>query len=84
MAAKKAAASSDVEPGSRTLEPGIDPGGDIEMVQALVLTPVTGEYDPTTVKAVKVWQKHRGLTPTGIVGPNDWKRVLIDTGSTGA
>lgn len=65
------------EVGSRTLTGG-ERGHDVDVLQRLVVADRTGVYDPATVKAVKVWQKHRGLTPTGVVGPDDWKRVQID------
>lgn len=68
---------SDVELGSRDLSEGSE-GSDVEVIQSLVLTEATGTYDAATVKAVKVWQKHRGLTPTGNITAADWKRALID------
>lgn len=76
--AENEATNAEPVAGSRSLAEG-DSGPDVEVVQALVLTPVTGDYDAVTTKAVKVWQKNRGLTPTGLIGDSDWKRVFIDT-----
>lgn len=77
-AAKKAAASTPSNTlGARDLEEGMK-GDDVKVIQELVLTEATGTYDAVTTRAVKVWQKHRGLTPTGLIGPYDWKRAAID------
>jgi Domain of unknown function (DUF1906)/Putative peptidoglycan binding domain len=36
---------------------------------------VTGVYDAPTDAAVRAWQKRVGLSVTGVVAPNSWKRL---------
>ena len=39
-------------------------------------------YDDKLVRAVKKWQKERGLTPDGLVGPMTFRRIWTERQST--
>ncbi|MEQ8467427.1 peptidoglycan-binding protein [Coleofasciculus sp. E1-EBD-02] len=44
--------------------------------QFLGLTPVDGNYGPTTARTVYRWQQNNGLTPDGEVGANTWSMMF--------
>jgi len=51
-------------------------GDAVKLVQAIVGGNPDGRFGPMTRGAVVVWQKARGLTPDGIVGPETWKAMF--------
>ena len=62
-------------PGRPTLRRG-DQGALVADVQAtLRVSPQSGIFGPITEAAVRRFQRERGLTPDGIVGPNTWKEL---------
>jgi hypothetical protein len=65
-------------PGSRTIKQGAK-GTDVQFVQRFIgperCGPATGVFDAKTLAGVKWYQKMRGLTPDGIVGPKTWKAM---------
>lgn len=70
-------------PGSRTLRSGspAPSGADVVYVQEWLgeawAGPADGIYGPRTVAAVKRYQRMRGLTADGIVGPDTWRNLGV-------
>jgi len=52
--------------------------------QFLRLTPVDGNYGPTTARTVYLWQRDNGLTADGEVGPNTWSMMFPEVSPTTA
>lgn len=46
--------------------------------QALNVAPADGRFGPGTLKAVQAYQRSRGLTPDGVVGPQTQAALLAD------
>lgn len=62
--------------GDRVLRAG-DSGPDVSAVQAALGADVDGEFGPLTERAVKNFQKRRGLAMTGVVDVGlTWPRVI--------
>lgn len=68
-----------VKPGKRTLRPGMS-GTDVEFVQRKIgktrCGAPDGVFGPKTTAGVRAYQRARHLSPTGVVGPVLWKRLL--------
>jgi peptidoglycan hydrolase-like protein with peptidoglycan-binding domain len=63
-------------PGTRILSVNSSPGTDIAFVQRWTGIPDDGHFGPVTLAAVQRYQRMRGLTPDGIVGPRTWGHML--------
>jgi N-acetyl-anhydromuramyl-L-alanine amidase AmpD len=48
----------------------------VEVIQAKIGVPVTGNFDAHTEAAVRQFQRDNGLVPDGIVGPRTWATLL--------
>ena len=62
-----------------------DVGGAVLSIQVLLIDKwavncgidgADAEYGPATESAVKAFQKHHGLDPDGVVGPQTWRKLL--------
>jgi len=42
---------------------------------------IDGWWGENTDRGIRAYQRHRNLTPDGIVGPNTWNRLCLDRGS---
>ncbi|PEJ48210.1 hypothetical protein CN692_24190 [Bacillus sp. AFS002410] len=51
-------------------------GKDVERIQRAVKVDVDGKFGPKTEKAVKEYQKRKGLTVDGIVGQQTWSKLF--------
>jgi peptidoglycan L-alanyl-D-glutamate endopeptidase CwlK len=51
-------------------------GKDVERIQRAVKVDVTGVFDGDTTRAVKEYQKRKGLVADGIVGKNTWSELF--------
>jgi LAS superfamily LD-carboxypeptidase LdcB len=51
-------------------------GENVKKVQRTIKTTVDGDFGPQTEKAVKAWQKARGLAVTGVVDAKTWKAMF--------
>ena len=52
-------------------------GDAVKLVQAMVkANPVDGDFGPGTEAQVKAWQKGKGLTADGVIGPVTWKAMF--------
>lgn len=51
-------------------------GKDVERIQRAVGVKVDGDFGPATEKAVKAYQKRKGLEVDGIVGKNTWNMMF--------
>jgi peptidoglycan hydrolase-like protein with peptidoglycan-binding domain len=51
-------------------------GKDIEAVQAILGVAIDGWYGPITEAAVREFQRSKGITVDGIVGPQTWSRLF--------
>lgn len=49
-------------------------GNDVKILQTKLKVTADGIFGPATEKAVKEFQKSKGLTVDGIVGPNTWSK----------
>lgn len=65
----------DAEPGSRTIS-RYDRGDDVALVQRFLALGDDGEFGPLTDRAVRRYQRMRGLDVDGIVGPKTWAPIL--------
>ena len=65
------------KPGSRELRKG-DKGTDVAFVQGFVDSRLAqdGDFGPVTEKAVKAYQKMRGIKQTGVVDAKTWEQML--------
>jgi hypothetical protein len=45
----------------------------------LAVKPAIGQFGPRTARAVRRYQRSRGLTVDGVVGPNTWKEIAKGT-----
>ena len=50
-------------------------GNDVKILQTKLKVTADGIFGPATEKAVKEFQKSKGLTVDGIVGPNTWSKL---------
>ena len=53
-------------------------GPAVERIQSYVGTRPDGDFGPHTAAAVRTWQRHHHLSPTGAVGPNTWAALPKD------
>ncbi|PEJ57385.1 hypothetical protein CN692_13305 [Bacillus sp. AFS002410] len=51
-------------------------GKDVERIQRAVKVDVDGKFGPKTEKAVKEYQKRKGLTVDGVVGQQTWSKLF--------
>jgi hypothetical protein len=54
-------------------------GNDVKLLQSYLKITADGDFGPGTDKAVKAWQKSKGLTVDGIVGPKTWDAMGLAT-----
>ena len=52
---------------------------DVLYLQSYLGLKTDGSFGPVTEKSVKDWQSRSGLTPTGVVGADEWTRIIGDT-----
>lgn len=59
--------------------------GNVKLIQARVKTGIDGEFGPKTLSAVKSFQRSKGLSADGVVGPKTWGKLLsvVRYGSSG-
>lgn len=57
-------------------------GANVKIVQEFLELNADGAFGPATEAAVKKWQSENGLTPDGVVGPNTWKKMGLDSMAT--
>lgn len=51
-------------------------GDAVKLIQAVVGATQDGDFGVATQRRVQAWQKSRGLTADGVVGPVTWKRMF--------
>jgi peptidoglycan L-alanyl-D-glutamate endopeptidase CwlK len=51
-------------------------GKDVERIQRALKVPVTGVFDGATTRAVKEYQKRKGLAADGVVGQITWSKLF--------
>lgn len=77
------AAAAGAKLGDRTLHKGMT-GDDVRVFQRILTSldfptgGVTGYFGPGTLKALKAYQKDRGLTPDGIAGRLTFRQIAAD------
>ena len=57
-------------------------GANVKIVQEFLELSADGVFGPATEAAVKKWQSENGLTSDGVVGPNTWKKMGLDSMAT--
>jgi peptidoglycan LD-endopeptidase CwlK len=73
--APKPATQSAVVPYPGVLKKG-SKGKEVERVQRALGIKVDGDFGPATENAVRAYQKRKGLSADGIVGPNTWYMIF--------
>ena len=81
--------ADDAAPFDRTLESGVDPGDDVEVLETALAAlgfddggalEVDDEFDEATAEAVAAWQRSVGLPDDGVTGPHQW--IILPGGAT--
>lgn len=56
--------------------PALRWGEHLDAITRLIASPGSTRSDATFANAVALWQRGRGLTPDGVIGPDSWIEMV--------